>query len=171
MVRVHLSPPKILGSKATENFYLLPLHSSLFTQNAPENFEVISNSEKLKSESYIGFLSKPQAFRIADGALCRKRLLKKSAWCDIDKLSIKSKLYKKGDEAMKCYVLEQGQKFAADMEKAEISAELERDILSLCLVWQARDLHQEGQNTDDYESCTLYDALDAENFVVSTVAI
>ena len=48
------APPKILGSKVTENFYLLPLHSSLFTKNAPENFEVIGNSEELKSESYIG---------------------------------------------------------------------------------------------------------------------
>ena len=46
-------PPKILGSKVPENFYLLPLHSSLFTKNAPENFEVIGNSEELKSESYI----------------------------------------------------------------------------------------------------------------------
>jgi hypothetical protein len=45
---------KILGSKATENFYLLPLHSSLFTQNAPENFEVRGNSEKVRSENYIG---------------------------------------------------------------------------------------------------------------------
>ena len=47
-------PPKILGSKVPENFYLLPLHSSLFTKNAPENFEVIGNSEELKSENYIG---------------------------------------------------------------------------------------------------------------------
>lgn len=69
---------------------------------------------------------------------------------------------------MKCYVLEQGQKFDADMEKKEISAELEREILSLCLVWQARDLHQEGPNPDDYEGEKRYDLLDAENFVVST---
>ena len=68
---------------------------------------------------------------------------------------------------MKCYVLEQGQSFAADMAKTEISAELEREILKLCLVWQARDLHQEGPNSDDYEGRTLYDPLDAENFVVS----
>ena len=53
-VRVPYAPPKILGSKVPENFYLLPLHSSLFTKNAPENFEVIGNSEELKSESYIG---------------------------------------------------------------------------------------------------------------------
>ena len=52
--RVLHGPPKILGSKVPENFYLLPLHSSLFTKNAPENFEVIGNSEELKSESYIG---------------------------------------------------------------------------------------------------------------------
>ena len=49
--RVLDGPPKILGSKVPENFYLLPLHSSLFTKNAPENFEVIGNSEELKSES------------------------------------------------------------------------------------------------------------------------
>lgn len=68
---------------------------------------------------------------------------------------------------MKCYVLEQGQKFVADMTKTEVSAELEREILALCLVWQARDLHQGGTNTDDYESQTLYDPMIAENFVVS----
>ena len=68
---------------------------------------------------------------------------------------------------MKCYVLEQEQKFFADMEKAAISTEAEQEILKLCSAWQARDLHQEGPNTDDYESMTLYDALDAENFVVS----
>lgn len=68
---------------------------------------------------------------------------------------------------MKCYVLEQGEKFAKDMAKSEISAELEREILNLCLVWQARDLHQEGPNTDDYDSETLYEPLDAEKFVVS----
>ena len=53
-VRARYAPPKILGSKVPENFYLLPLHSSLFTKNAPENFEVIGNSEELKSENYIG---------------------------------------------------------------------------------------------------------------------
>ena len=68
---------------------------------------------------------------------------------------------------MKCYVLEEGQKFASDMAKAEVSAELEKEILALTLVWQARDLHQEGHNPDDYESEKLYDLLDAENFVVS----
>ena len=68
---------------------------------------------------------------------------------------------------MKCYVLESGQEFVSNMAKKEISKELEREILSLCLVWQARDLHQEGPNPDDYEGKTLYDALDAENFVVS----
>ena len=51
--RIPYAPPKILGSKVPENFYLLPLHSSLFTENAPENFEVIGNSEELKSGSYI----------------------------------------------------------------------------------------------------------------------
>lgn len=68
---------------------------------------------------------------------------------------------------MKCYVLKQGQTFTADMEKSEIPAELEREILALCLNWQARDLHQEGHNTDDYEGQTHYDPLDAESFVVS----
>ena len=53
-VRLPSGPPKILGSNATENFYLLPLHSSLFTSNAPENFEVRSKSEEVRSESYIG---------------------------------------------------------------------------------------------------------------------
>ena len=53
-VKILDGPPKILGSKVPENFYLLPLHSSLFTGHAPENFEVISNSEELKSESYFG---------------------------------------------------------------------------------------------------------------------
>ena len=53
-VKILDGPPKILGSKVPENFYLLPLHSSLFTKNAPENFEVIGNSEELKSENYIG---------------------------------------------------------------------------------------------------------------------
>ena len=55
------SPPKILGSIATENFYLLPLHSSLFTGNAPENFEVRGNSEEVRSESYIGSDLSPYA--------------------------------------------------------------------------------------------------------------
>ena len=68
---------------------------------------------------------------------------------------------------MKCYVLAQGQAFSREMEKAEISAELEQEILGLCSSWQARDLHQEGHNSDDYESETLYEALDAESFVVS----
>ena len=68
---------------------------------------------------------------------------------------------------MKCYVLEQGQKFDSNMAKTEISEELEQEILALCLVWQARDLHQEGPNTDDYDGVTLYESLDAENFVVS----
>ena len=68
---------------------------------------------------------------------------------------------------MKCYVLEHGQKFAAGMARTEISAELEGEILALCSVWQARDLHQEGPNSDDYEGQTLYDSLDAESFVVS----
>lgn len=68
---------------------------------------------------------------------------------------------------MKCYGLKQGQTFSASMAKTEISEELEKKILALCLAWQARDLHQEGPNTDDYEGSTLYDALDAECFVVS----
>ena len=53
------------------------------------------------------------------------------------------------------------------MAKAEISAGLEQEILQLCSAWQARALHQEGPNTDDYEGYTLYEALVAENFVVS----
>ena len=68
---------------------------------------------------------------------------------------------------MKCYVLNEGQNFSADMPKAEISAETERAILALCLSWQARDLHQEGPNSDDYEGSTRYDSLNAENFAVS----
>lgn len=68
---------------------------------------------------------------------------------------------------MKCYVLEQGQRFSAVTAKMEISAELEREILALTLAWQARDLHQEGPNPDDYEGHKSYDLLDAENFVVS----
>ncbi len=67
---------------------------------------------------------------------------------------------------MKCYVLDQEQNFFADMPKSDISEELEREILSLCLVWQARDLHQEGSSPDDYEGETLYDALNAESFAV-----
>ena len=67
---------------------------------------------------------------------------------------------------MKCYVLEQGQIFSSDMPKTEISEALEREILALTLVWQARDLHQEGPNSDDYEGKMLYDLLDAENFAV-----
>ena len=63
---------------------------------------------------------------------------------------------------MRCYVLEQGQHFAANLPKTEISAELEQELLALCLVWQARDLHQEGPNTDDYEGQTLYDSLDTD---------
>ena len=68
---------------------------------------------------------------------------------------------------MKCYILEEGQKFSSDMAKAEVSPEVEREILDLTLAWQARDLHQEGPNSDDYEGTTSYDLLDAENFVVS----
>ena len=68
---------------------------------------------------------------------------------------------------MKCYVLEQGQAFAANLEKVEISEAIEGEILELCSVWQARDLHQEGSNPDDYEGDTRYEALDAESFVVS----
>ena len=68
---------------------------------------------------------------------------------------------------MKCYVLEEGQGFNKNLTKAEIPAALEGEILSLCLVWQARDLHQEGPNPDDYDGQTRYEALDAESFVIS----
>ena len=68
---------------------------------------------------------------------------------------------------MKCYVLKQGQTFSADMAKAKVSSKLEQEILKYCSSWQARDLHQEGPNSDDYDGSTRYDALDAENFVVS----
>ena len=68
---------------------------------------------------------------------------------------------------MKCYVLAKEQKFSTDIEKIEVSAETERKILDLTLAWQARDLHQEGPNSDDYHGSTSYDLLDAENFVVS----
>ena len=46
---------KFSGAKFPRIFtyYLFTLHFSLFTKNAPENFEVIGNSEELKSESYI----------------------------------------------------------------------------------------------------------------------
>ena len=67
---------------------------------------------------------------------------------------------------MKCYILAQDQGFSTDLEKQEISATLEREILDLTLAWQARDLHQEGPNSDDYEGSTNYEILDAENFVV-----
>ena len=83
-------------------------------------------------------------------------------------LRMKPNFHKKGDSAMKCYVLKKGQAFHADKTpKAEVPAALEQEILMLCSVWQARDLHQEGPNPDDYEGDTLYDPLDAENFVVS----
>ena len=69
---------------------------------------------------------------------------------------------------MKCYVLEKGQTFRADTTpKAEIPVALEQEILKLCSAWQARDLHQEGPNSDDYEGHTVYESLDAERFVVS----
>ena len=68
---------------------------------------------------------------------------------------------------MKCYVLEDGAWFVADKTaKAEVSAEVEKEILALCGSWQARDLHQEGRDTDNYESSKRYEALDAESFVV-----
>ena len=67
---------------------------------------------------------------------------------------------------MKCYVLEEGQSFNKNLAKAEIPAALEGEILRLCLLWQARDLHQEGPNSDDYDGQTRYEALDAESFVV-----
>ena len=69
---------------------------------------------------------------------------------------------------MKCYVLEKGQTFHTDTTpKAEVSTAIEEEIFSYCRNWQARDLHQEGPNSDDYEGKKLYDSLDAENFVVS----
>ena len=67
---------------------------------------------------------------------------------------------------MKCYVLTLGEIFRADGKKAEISARVEEKIRELCLKWQARDLHQEGPNSDDYTSNTRYEALVKENFVV-----
>ena len=69
---------------------------------------------------------------------------------------------------MKCYVLKNDERFCSETtRKEEMTPEIEKEILSLCLSWQARDLHQEGPNPDDYEGKTLYDTLDAENFVVS----
>ena len=69
---------------------------------------------------------------------------------------------------MKCYVLEKGQGFHADTTpKAEVSAAVEEEIFAYCRSWQAKDLHQEGPNSDDYEGSTSYDTLDAENFVIS----
>ena len=68
---------------------------------------------------------------------------------------------------MKCYVLKKGQCFReGTTKKAEISAALEEEIFAYCRSWQARDLHQEGPNPDDYEGSKIYDTLDAENFVV-----
>ena len=67
---------------------------------------------------------------------------------------------------MKCYVLTLGEYFRANGKKAEISATLEAEIHTLCQSWQARDLHQEGPNSDDYESEKRYEALVEENFVV-----
>ena len=66
-----MSPPKILGSIATENFYLLPLHSSLFTEIAPENFEEIGNSEEVRSESYVGSDLSPIA---SPNIMCVKKI-------------------------------------------------------------------------------------------------
>lgn len=69
---------------------------------------------------------------------------------------------------MKCYVWEKGKAFSADTTaKAEVSEAIEEEILAYCRNWQAKDLHQEGPNPDDYEGSTSYDSLDAENFVVS----
>lgn len=67
---------------------------------------------------------------------------------------------------MKCYVLSQGEVFRAGAEKKEIAAAVEAEIRELCMHWQARDLHQEGPNSDDYESETRYEALCEEEFVV-----
>ena len=69
---------------------------------------------------------------------------------------------------MKCYVLKKGETFsAANTPKKEISQAAEEEVLALLRTWQARDLHQEGPNPDDYEGQTLYESLDAENFAVS----
>ena len=68
---------------------------------------------------------------------------------------------------MKCYVLKKGQFFrVGTTPRAEVSAAVEEEIFAYCGSWQARDLHQEGHDTDDYESDTRYEALVAENFVV-----
>ncbi len=67
---------------------------------------------------------------------------------------------------MNCYILKKGQTFAHDSTpKAEVSAELQKEILRLCEQWQARNLSQRGAS-DDYEGETLYEALTEENFVV-----
>ena len=69
---------------------------------------------------------------------------------------------------MKCYVLKKGETFsAANTPKEEISPAAEEEVLALLRTWQARDLHQEGPNSDDYEGRTLYEPLDGENFAVS----
>ena len=52
---------KFSVAAATENFYLLLITSYLLPQIAPENFEVRSNSEEVRSESYIGSDLSPNA--------------------------------------------------------------------------------------------------------------
>ena len=67
---------------------------------------------------------------------------------------------------MKCYVLSLDEIFHDGAKKAEVSAALEAEIRELCSHWQARDLHQEGPNSDDYESKKRYEPLTEENFVI-----
>ena len=72
---------------------------------------------------------------------------------------------------MKCFVLNEENLYTLNLDtREEISAELEAKIEELCKVWQARDLHQEGNSNyddDGISSYKKYEALLPENFAVS----
>ena len=72
---------------------------------------------------------------------------------------------------MKCYVLNEKNAYSFNPnQKEEISAALAGKIEELCKMWQARDLHQEGNSNyddDGISSSKKYEALLPENFAVS----
>ena len=75
---------------------------------------------------------------------------------------------------MICYILDEGKHFnSANTKKGEVSERLEKEIEELCVNWRARNLKQHSgysmyaYDDDNYESQTLYEALNPENFVVS----
>lgn len=76
---------------------------------------------------------------------------------------------------MKCYVLEEGQYFNLQKCKSEEASEqIEKKIEEICVNWQVRDLHQEGNSNygdDDISSKKLYEALNPENFVITNDSI